>query len=473
MKRPFERLRHPALALLWVAAPMVTAPAQAQVGELLVIQETGPRDKRVNLVLIGDGYTASEKAKFVEHANLFSKGVVEDPPLTGYGKYFNVYAIFVASNQSGADIPTRGISRDTYFNANYDATLGRLLVIDFAKGFSVIDRLVPERDIPVAIVNSDQYGGSGGPIAVANYTSPEIIAHEVQHSFTNLGDEYDYPGVDPWEAPNTTQKTQRSQIPWTHWIAPATAVPTPEIQANANLIGLFEGAAYNTTGWYRPKMNCRMKENEQPFCAACSEAILLQVYDRVSPMDSALPLQRAVNAGADPALLRVVTKQPGTHAIKVEWTVNGQMHAQSGPVFNQSLPVGRHRVAARVSDPTPLVKRDADKVLQDSAWWDVTVSQVSGLAPSATVGALEIGGWSNGSLAFRLPADGDYRLSGFAPNGRRLWTRDGTGAAGANAIPLQSNLQGTRPMGGTPKGLLLLRLEQGGLRAEGRILAYD
>lgn len=446
--------------------------ARAQ-GELVVIQETGPRDKRVNMVLIGDGYTAAEKSKFLDHARLFSKGVVEDPPLTGYGKYYNVYAIFVASNQSGADIPTRGISRDTYFGANYDASLGRLLVIDFQKGFSVIDKLVPERDIPVAIVNSDQYGGSGGPIAVANYTSPEIIAHEVQHSFTNLGDEYDYPGVDAWEAPNTTQKTQRNLIPWTHWIAASTPVPTPETSTYASLSGLFEGAAYHTTGWYRPKMNCRMKENEQPFCQACSEAIILQVYDRVSPLDSALPLQRAVNAGSTPALLRVVTKQPTTHAIKVEWWVDGQLSAATGTTFNQSLAVGKHRVTAHVSDPTPLVKKDANNVLQDSAWWDVNVTNVSGTVPAAASGPLSVEGTASGLIAFTLPGEGAYRLSAFAADGRRLWTHAARGSAGRNELGLSSTLHVTGASGTAPRGLLLLRLEHGGRRAEGRALSLD
>ena len=31
---------------------------------------------------------------------------------------------------------------------------------------------------------------------MANYADPEIIAHEVQHTFSGLGDEYDYAGVE-------------------------------------------------------------------------------------------------------------------------------------------------------------------------------------------------------------------------------------------------------------------------------------
>lgn len=459
---------------LVLATLLLARFAEAQIGELMVIQETGPRDKRVNMVFIGDGYTAAEKSTFLEHARLFSKGVVEDLPLTGYAKYFNVYAIFVPSAQSGADIPTLRLERDTYFDARYDSTLGRLLVIDFAKGFSVIDKLVPERDIPVAIVNSNQYGGSGGPIAVANFGAPEIIAHEVQHSFSGLGDEYDYAGVDPWEAPNTTRKTDRKEIPWTHWISDDTPVPTPETPAYASLMGLFEGAAYNAKGWYRPKQNCRMRENGRPFCSACSEAILLQVYDRVSPLDSALPAAGVLNAPAAPITLRVVTKQPTTHDIKVEWVVDGTVNPTlTGTVFNQALAGGRHRVTARISDPSPLVRKDPYKVLQDSASWEVVVgpASLSGDAGRDAI-SLDLSRASRGRLSFRLPRDGAFRLSVHAADGRRMWWKDlPDGRRGTNTLRLADKVG--NGAWAAPRGLAIFRLEQDGRRAEGRALLIE
>lgn len=446
----------------------------AQTGELVVIQETGPRDKRVNLVIIGDGYRAAEKNLFLDHARVFAKGVVEDPPLAGYKDYFNVYAIFVASVESGADIPGQNITRNTHFNAHYDASLGRLLVIDNAKGNAVINGLVPERDISAAVVNSSQYGGSGGSIAVANYSAPEIIAHEAQHSFTNLGDEYDYPGTRPWETHNTTKNGTRAAVTWKHWVQASTPVPTPETTAWSTAVGVFEGAAYNTTGWFRPMLTCRMKENGKPFCPVCSEAILLQVYDRVSPLDSSLPAQRSVtaNPGVPPGL-RIVAKQPTTHALKVEWYLDGQLVAgMAGPAFTQPLAPGRHRVMAKVLDPTPLVKQDLALVLQDTASWEVTVGGITAVA-GGEAGAmpLEIVSASRSRVDFRLPAAGAYRLSAFAPDGRGIWEHAGiAGLSGLQSLPAGGILAGTGDAG---RGLAVFRLEQGGRSARFRVLLME
>lgn len=463
-------------SVLLAAGLGLSAAAGAQAPELIVLSETGPRDKRVNVVIIGDGYRSSDKALFVQHARAFAKAMVEDQPLTGYAGYFNVYAIFVASAQAGADIPTQGISRTTYFNARYDARLGRLLVIDDNKGFQVIDNLVPERDIPVAVVNSDVYGGSGGQIAVANFSAPEIVAHEVQHSFTDLGDEYEYAGVSPWETANTTKTSTRAGVRWKHWLEPATPVPTPETNAYGSVIGVFQGAAYNATGWYRPKLTCRMRENEKPFCSVCSEAILLQVYDRVSPIDSSLPATRAVTAGTGAApALQVVPKKPSTHALRVEWLVNGQIAADViGPVFTRALPAGRHRVTARVVDPTALVRHDPARVLQDSAAWDVTVSGVTGAGPlSSAAAAPEILAAGQGHLRVRLPQAGPWRLSAFASDGRLRWNRAGEASqAGETRIVLPAgNPPATAASASGAQGLVFFSLEQSGRRAWLRALA--
>lgn len=465
------RFRLPTAALLGLASM-----AAAQTGELVAIKETGPRDKRVNMVIIGDGYLASERTKFLAHVRTFADAVIDAAPLTGYANYFNVYAIFVASNQSGADIPSQGISRDTYFHAGYDASLGRLLVIDFTKGFDLIDRYVPERDISLAIVNSSQYGGSGGPIAVANYTAPEITAHEVQHSFTNLGDEYDYPGVSPWEAANTTTHATRAGVTWKQWVDASTPVPTPETALYKSVIGVFEGAAYNQRGWFRPKQNCRMRENEQPFCAVCSEAILLQVYDRVSPLDSSFPAQRTVSvATGEPPNLRVVPKLTTSHALKIEWVLDGQpVPGISGPAFTQGLSAGKHRVTARISDPTALIRLDAKRLSRDSASWEVTASGVSSAASGAGKDGLEILGASRGKVTFRLPRPGAFRMSAYGQDGRRIWTHSGD--AGLSGINILAPAAGIPEFSGGVSGAIgiaILRVEQDGRASRSRPLLLD
>jgi hypothetical protein len=379
-------MRAPATALAASLIAMgMAAEVRAQTQEFVVVRETGPRDKRVNIVILGDGYLASEKSRFLSHLKLVADGVIQDEPLKEYADYFNVYGIFVPSAQSGADIPAEGVYRNTYFGASYS---GRLLVTDNTKGFAVINDHVPEADMQFVVVNSDVYGGSGGPIAVANYANPEIIAHEAQHSFSGLGDEYDYAGVTPWESPNTTKAVTRTAIRWSHWISAATPVPTPETQTYAGLPGLFEGAAYNAKGWFRPKQNCRMRENGIPFCEVCSETVLLSMYDKVSPLDSAFPAPGPVTTAANLAPpLRVKPKPVLGRALPVTWSVNGKVRPEvSGNRFTALLAQGIHRVTATIKDTTSLVRKDPAGLLIDSVTWQVNVTPGTAMAGPRPVG---------------------------------------------------------------------------------------
>jgi len=162
---------------------------------------------------------------------------------------------------------------NTYFNSSFDSYgIQRLITIppndrdaNSADGQGRVNSLLatymPQYDIVALIVNDTQYGGSGGfpLIASVNSSSPEIVIHELGHSFSGLGDEYDAanPGFPDTEEPNTTTQTNRALIKWTSWIVAATPVPTPETAGYASVVGLFEGAHYHTTGWYRPSWTAR------------------------------------------------------------------------------------------------------------------------------------------------------------------------------------------------------------------------
>ncbi|MDB5107054.1 MAG: hypothetical protein JWP91_4743 [Fibrobacteres bacterium] len=425
--------KHRGLLSAAVRIPLVAAafafafPILAQTPEFSIVKETGPRNKRVNMVILGDGYTAAEKSRFLMHLKTIADGVIKDEPFRDYEGYFNVYAIFVPSNQSGADVPAEGVYRDTYFGASYD---GRLLTINDSKAMTLINKYLPEADMQFTVVNSDRYGGSGGQVAVACYANPEIIAHEAQHSFAGLGDEYDYAGVEPWEAPNTTQRTSRSSIPWSHWIAAATPVPTPETQIYANLPGLFEGAAYNPKGWYRPKQNCRMRENGIPFCEACSETVLLSLYSQISPIDSALPKPGPVTVAANQiAPLRIKVKQPLSHGLEIRWTVDGNPSTSiTGPQFTQALAPGPHRVSVKVADTTHMVRKDPDGLLNDSAAWQVNVMSVTGIAsspPEAPPWLLEA---DADQAVFLTDADQEFEVRMMTADGRILESRSMRGS---------------------------------------------
>ena len=117
-----------------IALTLLSAPSTVY-GTPITMINHGPSSNRVDIVFLGDGYTATDisNGTYVNHINsyvnyMFSPGLNQDP-FNRYRNYFNVYRIDVVSNQSGADVPQQGISRDTALDATYrfDGVTDRLL----------------------------------------------------------------------------------------------------------------------------------------------------------------------------------------------------------------------------------------------------------------------------------------------------------------------------------------------------------
>ena len=175
-------------------------------------------------------------------------------------------------------IPPLASTAIRYFNSTFDSTYDYLVTIPSGgTGQGRVDALLqtymPQCDLSILLVNDNTDGGSdgfyrtaivskGGVAYEASSGQPGILSHEVGHVLANLGDEYDlpYPGFPDTEEPNTTQQTNRALIKWNAWISPSTPVPTPP-SAGDGVVGLFEGAHYHSTGWYRPQLNCAMRAN--------------------------------------------------------------------------------------------------------------------------------------------------------------------------------------------------------------------
>ena len=170
---------------------------------------------------------------------------------------------------------------------------------DAALAVTTANAQVPNWDAILVVVNSTEYGGSGGQVATYSLAPAalEIALHEMGHSAFDLADEYEYyAGCSSGEAghdqhaateptePNVTIETDRAKIKWRHLIAAATTVPTTinadctkcDPQANpvaVGTIGLFTGAHYAHCGAFRPAFDCRMRTIGQPFCSVCQERI--------------------------------------------------------------------------------------------------------------------------------------------------------------------------------------------------------
>src|SRR6185295_8282424 len=100
----FSRLQSPVMTLILVVVPL----RGTVYGQVVVpLQVTGDPAKRVDLAILGDGYTTGELGKFATDVNQFLAGVFAQSPFDEYKNFLNVRRIDVASNESGADHPER------------------------------------------------------------------------------------------------------------------------------------------------------------------------------------------------------------------------------------------------------------------------------------------------------------------------------------------------------------------------------
>src|SRR5699024_10045156 len=88
---------------------------------IIPLQETGPAEDRLNLIIFGDGYTADEMDKFREDVDRNQNVQWSVEPFRSYRNYFNVYMVETPSKDSGisCDPDDENVRRDTVFNLQY------------------------------------------------------------------------------------------------------------------------------------------------------------------------------------------------------------------------------------------------------------------------------------------------------------------------------------------------------------------
>ena len=277
---------------------------------LTKIVDHGPNSQRFNIVIMGDGYQASEQAKLATDVQAFVDLLRATAPYTDLWCGINVFRIDVVSTDSGADDPATcgdgstgsGATPRTYFDSTFcsDGNVRRLLSCNDDTAHDLAVAQVPEVHIIMVIVNTTEYGGSSdGRVAKLSTasSSAEIALHEMGHLAFGFADEYDcrtcvagetgqdhYGGGEPGQ-PNVTINTNPNTIKWKATLtAPADGLPTTQNadcttqdgQSNpkaATYVGAYEGANYFHCGCYRPSFNCRMRALNNPFCLVCQQVI--------------------------------------------------------------------------------------------------------------------------------------------------------------------------------------------------------
>ena len=354
-----------------------TSAADADVASasgLRPIVVTGDSDNRVDIILLGDGYTNSEiDTTFTSDILDYLSYIFDDSALTQpfgrYENFFNIYAVDVVSNESGADDPTAGIVRDTALDATYlfDGATQRLLYVDETTATIAMNAALSGTGIAAemryVLVNDTQYGGGGGYFAVyaaGNDVARDIALHEVGHSFAGLADEYGgiqrmYLGAEPSEINVTTNPAGEKWAEWLGYVDPVLGT-----------VGAYEGGRYYDFGIYRPTLDSKMNILGQPFDPIAREEFILGFYGLVDPLDG-----YDDNTGTRHGVQTLSVDAIDPAVIHVDWTVNGQTFVDAGEIFTfaaYGFGPGEYTVTARAYDPTDWVRGDRSELEQTVTW---------------------------------------------------------------------------------------------------------
>ncbi|GMU84938.1 MAG: hypothetical protein AMXMBFR48_01800 [Ignavibacteriales bacterium] len=260
------------------------------------IHYSGDHHKKVDIVILAEGYTTDDMGKFELDCERFKDYLFNSSPYKERKNDFNIWAVKVISGDAGTDIPKPGVYRNTALGSTfYTFDVERYLMTESFWAVRDAAANVPYDQIFI-LVNNGKYGGGAiynhYSVCINNNPSEEyIFVHEFGHGFASLADEYYtsdvaynefYPvDIEPLEANVTTLVDFDKK--WKNMVASGTTIPTPAVEGNENIVGAFEGGGYAAKGIFRPRMDCTMKSiSVDNFCPVCSKAIsdMIDFYAR-------------------------------------------------------------------------------------------------------------------------------------------------------------------------------------------------
>ena len=258
--------------------------------------KSGSPQEKIDVAIVAEGYTKEEAEQFYKDAQVAVEAILAHEPFGTYRDRFNFVAIALESKDSGVSVPREGLWKDTAVGSNYDTFYSdRYLTTSCV--WKMHDALcgIPYEHL-VILANTDTYGGGGIYNSYTLTTAlhkdfKPVVVHEFGHSFAGLADEYYYddqfveyyyPDSEPWEQNITTLFDFESK--WDDMLPKIIQIPTP-VEGNVwekikdgtkpeSIVGVYEGAGYQSKGVYRPYPDCRMKTNAaESFCPVCQRAI--------------------------------------------------------------------------------------------------------------------------------------------------------------------------------------------------------
>ncbi|NWJ52741.1 MAG: peptidase M64 [Bacteroidetes bacterium] len=302
-----------------------------------VIFENGKPEQKLDLVILGDGYTKAEMEKFRKDVKRLTDALFSAEPFKSRKNDFNVRAVETPSETSGVCKPHHNVYKRSPLGVHYSSFDSERYALTYEnKTVRDVASTVPY-DFTVILVNEKTYGGGGiyglyTTVSADNKFAEYIMIHELGHHIAALADEYytsavayEVPKitVEPWET-NITAMFDKQNLKWKNLVEPGTPLPTPwnkaafdkfgyAIQVTRDSIrkallsepvmealfvkqlnkeneffskekykdnvGAFEGAGYNSKGMYRPQVDCIMYSRHMVYCKVCQNS-LGKVFDQ-------------------------------------------------------------------------------------------------------------------------------------------------------------------------------------------------
>ena len=305
-----------------------------------VIYDNGPATDKMDIVILGDGYTAAEMGKFRADAQRMSDVLLNHEPFLKRKSDINIRAVETPTPVSGVLRPHPGVFKRTVLSTQYGSFDSERYVLAYDnRAIRDIASAVPY-EFMVILINERTYGGGGiynlyTTVSVDNKFGEYIMVHEFGHHCGALADEYytssvayEIPEikVEPWET-NITALFDKANLKWKDLVESGTPLPTPwnkepfdqfgyRIQKERDSlraakvpeevmealfmrqmkqedeffaaeqyrdkVGAFEGAGYLAKGLYRPQIDCIMYTRHMQFCKVCRRSIedVIDLYSR-------------------------------------------------------------------------------------------------------------------------------------------------------------------------------------------------
>lgn len=339
--------------------------------ELIPIKVTGPKDNRINIVIINRWEKRDEnpynnpgmREEFVKDVeeSLLAAFTHGDPKAqtayANYNQFYNLYALWwpdIPLWRDGVEIDLIDAIRDRMFLPWKDEHHGWVTFL-----------IMPNRDGGGGGAARNMQTRTGNALIVGNAIGKML--HEISHTCTSIGDEYAGFANDTIARAGytVTKNVNPETIKWRAWIKEGTPIPTPYTRKYIDKIGAFEGAQYHLLNYYRPSsqgciMGAGVFDNTEVMCDICGQRLSMRAYELVYPIENPLPFDNELVIQEKQTINFSVSRvKPVPDTQETKWILNGKVVAQGVDQLDITFePDQGYELVYTLRDLTSMIRED-------------------------------------------------------------------------------------------------------------------